>query len=146
MDLTVLTEVCTITGERASTAPASTFSSVRSFRMLIAGTPYRSAKDRSTISFRDTTAMTPSDTSPYETTSRKRGGLWGVSLPTDAQLGAGRVGCGRSASEFDAVVDLSVLGDEPGTLVDSELFAGTIGIDPEAGPSVALLLRVQKRV
>lgn len=66
--------------------------------------------------------------------------------PTDAQFGAGRVGCGWGASEFDAVVDLGVLGDEPGTLVDSELFARTIGIDPEAGPSVALVLSVPKRV
>ncbi len=39
IDLTVLTDVCTITGDRASTAPASTASSVRSFTMLIAGTP-----------------------------------------------------------------------------------------------------------
>lgn len=66
--------------------------------------------------------------------------------PTDAQFGAGRVGCGCGASEFDAVVDLGVLGDEPGTFVDSELFARTIGIDPEAGPSVALVLSVPKRV
>ena len=66
--------------------------------------------------------------------------------PTDAHVGAGRVGCGWSASEFDAVVDLGVLGDEPGALVDSELFARAIGVDPEAGPSVALVLRGPERV
>jgi hypothetical protein len=53
---------------------------------------------------------------------------------------------GVDASEFDAVVDLDVLGDEPRTLVDRELFFGTIGIDPEAGPTVALVLRGLKRV
>jgi hypothetical protein len=50
------------------------------------------------------------------------------------------------ASEFDAVVDLGVLGNESGTLVDSEFLTGTIGIDPEAGPPIALTLRVPKRV
>jgi hypothetical protein len=57
MALTVFTEVCTITGERASTAPARTASMVRSFTMLIAGTPYFSANARSTISLRVLTAM-----------------------------------------------------------------------------------------
>jgi hypothetical protein len=36
---TVFTEVCRITGELASTAPASTPSMVRSLKMLMAGTP-----------------------------------------------------------------------------------------------------------
>ena len=36
---TVFTEVCRMIGDRASTAPASTFSMVRSLTMLIAGTP-----------------------------------------------------------------------------------------------------------
>ncbi len=39
IDFTVFTLVCTISGERASTAAASTASSVRSLTMLIAGTP-----------------------------------------------------------------------------------------------------------
>ena len=39
MDRTVLTEVWTITGERCSTAAASTASRVRSLTTLIAATP-----------------------------------------------------------------------------------------------------------
>ena len=39
IDFTVFTEVCTISGERSSTAAASTASSVRSLTMLIAATP-----------------------------------------------------------------------------------------------------------
>ena len=39
MDRTVLTEVWTMTGERCSTAAASTASSVRSLTTLIAATP-----------------------------------------------------------------------------------------------------------
>src|SRR5690606_33562680 len=57
IDLTVFTDVWTITGERASTAPASTASRVRSLTMLMAGTPYLSANALSTISRNDTTAM-----------------------------------------------------------------------------------------
>src|SRR5580692_6426200 len=55
-DLTVLTEVWMMTGERSATAAASTASMVRSLTTLIAGTPYRSANARSTISFSGTTA------------------------------------------------------------------------------------------
>ncbi len=39
IDRTVFTDVCTISGERSCTAASSTPSSVRSLRMLIAGTP-----------------------------------------------------------------------------------------------------------
>ena len=39
IDRTVLTDVCTINGERCWTAADSTPSRVRSLRMLIAGTP-----------------------------------------------------------------------------------------------------------
>jgi hypothetical protein len=44
-----------MTGERSSTAAASTASIVRSLRMLNAGTPYRSANARSSVSFIETT-------------------------------------------------------------------------------------------
>jgi hypothetical protein len=40
---TVLTEVCTISGDSSSVAAASTASRMRSSTMLIAATPYRSA-------------------------------------------------------------------------------------------------------
>ena len=46
IDLTVLTDVCTISGDRASTAAASTASSVRSLTMLIAGIAVASARLR----------------------------------------------------------------------------------------------------
>src|SRR3984957_6068765 len=52
---TVLTDVWTITGERCSTAAASTASMLRSLTTFIAATPYRSANARSTISFIETT-------------------------------------------------------------------------------------------
>jgi hypothetical protein len=90
--------------------------------------------------------------------ARFRRGFWGIRTDSDEVTDAAHADKltrssvraewaeGWSASGFDAVVDLSVLGDESGTLVDSELFARTIGIDPEAGPSVALVLRVPKRV
>ena len=55
IDRTVLTEVWTMSGERCSTAAASTASSVRSLKMLMAATPYRSASARSTMSFNGTT-------------------------------------------------------------------------------------------
>ena len=55
IDRTVFTDVCTIIGERSSTAAASTASRVRSLTMLIAATPYRSANARSTICLSGTT-------------------------------------------------------------------------------------------
>ena len=63
MDRTVLTEVWTMTGERCSTAAASTASRVRSLTTLIAATPYRSLKARSTICFRGT--QTPAHLRTY---------------------------------------------------------------------------------
>jgi hypothetical protein len=44
MDLTVFTEVCTITGERASSAARSTLSRVRWSNTLNASTPYLPSK------------------------------------------------------------------------------------------------------
>ena len=55
IDRTVFTEVCTISGDRASTAAASTASMLRSLTMLMAGTPYRWASASSTRSFNDAT-------------------------------------------------------------------------------------------
>src|ERR1700733_4290286 len=55
IDRTLLTDVWMMTGERSRTAAASTASMVRSLTTLIAGTPYRWANARSTISLSETT-------------------------------------------------------------------------------------------
>src|SRR5271169_4649831 len=79
MDRTVLTEVCTMTGERCSTAAASTASSVRALTTLIAATPYRSLNARSRICFKGTTGTTANLRSPaagrISVTTHLQGGL-----------------------------------------------------------------------
>src|SRR5262245_33122872 len=61
IERTVLTEVWTISGDRTSSAAATTASSERSLTTLNAATPYRSSKARSRISFSGTTGSEPSE-------------------------------------------------------------------------------------
>src|ERR1700761_2836856 len=82
MDRTVLTEVWMMTGERSRTAAASTASIVRSLTTLIAGTPYRSAKARSTISLSETTGTLRTLRWPARVRIGESPQLpWGLSLP-----------------------------------------------------------------
>src|ERR1700727_191926 len=82
IDRTVLTEVWMMTGERSRTAAASTASIVRSLTMLIAGTPYRSAKARSTISLSETTGTLRTLRLPARARIGESPQLpWGLSLP-----------------------------------------------------------------